>query len=42
MNDLRPHEVHTTFLDQWFVSFAMIQEELPREVCFTSVFRTCN
>ena len=38
MKDLRLDEVHATFLDQWLVSFAMLQEWLSREVCFTSVF----
>ena len=38
MNDLRLDEVHTTFLDQWLVSLAMLQEGLTRELCFNSVF----
>ena len=38
MNDLGLDEVHTTFLDQWLVSFAMLQEVLPYEVCFNSIF----
>ena len=39
MNDLRLDEVHTTFLDQWLVSFAMLQKKgLLREVCYDSVF----
>ena len=38
MNDLRLDEVHTTFLDQGFVSLAVLQEGLLREVCFDSVF----
>ena len=38
MNDLRLDEVHTTLLVQWLVSFAMLQEGLPREVCSNSVF----
>ena len=38
MNDLGLDEVHTTFLDQWLVSFAMLQEVLPHEVCFNSIF----
>ena len=38
MNDLRLDEVHTTFLDQWLVSFAMLQKGLLRDVCYDSVF----
>ena len=38
MNDLRLDEVHTTFLDQWLVSFAVLQKGLLRDVCFDSVF----
>ena len=38
MNDLRLDEVHTAFLNQRFVSLAILQEGLPREVCFDSVF----
>ena len=38
MNDLGLDEVHTTFLDQWLASFAMLQEVLPHEVCFNVVF----
>ena len=38
MNDLLLDEVHTTFLDLWLVSFAMLQEGFPREVCFHYVF----
>ena len=37
MNDLRLDEVHTTFLDQWLLSFGMLQDGLPRELCFDSV-----
>ena len=38
MNDLRLDRVHTGSLDQGFVSLATLQEGLPREVCFDSVF----
>ena len=36
--DLHLDEVHTAFLDQRFVSFAVLQERVSREVCFNSVF----
>ena len=38
VNDLRLHEVHTAFLDQRFVSLAVLEEGVSREVCFDSVF----
>ena len=38
MNVLHCDEVHTTFLDQCLVSFAMFQEELLREERFNSMF----
>ena len=38
MNDLRLDEVHTAFLDSGYVSLAVLQEGLSREVCFKSVF----
>ena len=42
MNDLGLDEVRTTFLDQWLVSFAMLKEVLPHEVCFNSIVAPVN
>ena len=38
MNDLRLDDVHNACHDQGFVSLAVPQEGLSREVCFDSVF----